>query len=157
MPGVVAGTAFWKRASHPPAPAGITLTQPAPPRLQNPIPTPNTALRSTRLQPRVPRDSWSCLGDQFGLPALLGHFHRPRAACATWVDDREDHVAVSLLSFQPIQLLLLITLLPLILLLLSHVLEGKVGKNGVGKATGTARGASGAGLVPFPQRGRVPV
>lgn len=134
--------------THQPEP-GVTDACPAPPpRLQNPIPIPDTAFRSARSQPRVPGDGWSCLGDQFGLPAALGRFHRPRTARVTWVDDGEDHVAVSLLSFQPIQLLLLITLLPLVLLLLSRILEGKAGKNGVSKATGTARGADGARLAP---------
>lgn len=159
MQGVVAGTVFRKRASHPPAPAGDHRYLPDSPSthtpwLQNPIPIPNAVFQSARSQPQVPGDGWSCLRDQFGLPALLGRFGRSRTAHITWVDDREDQVAVSLLSFQPIQLLLLVTLLPLILLLLSCVLEGKAGKNGVGKAAGAAGDADRARLAPFPQRGR---
>lgn len=118
------------------------------PQLQNPVPIPNVAFRSTRSQPWAP-------GDLFNFPAPPGHFHRPRTTRVTWVDDREDHVTISLLSFQSIQLLFLITLLPLILLLLSLVLEGKAGENGVGKATGTAGGTDGARLALFPWRGRV--
>lgn len=115
------------------------------PQLQNPVPIPNVVFQSMRSQPRVPRD-------QFSFPAPPGHFHRPRTARVTWVDDREDHVAISLLSFQSIQLLFLITLLPLFLLLLSRILEGKAGENGVGKAAGTAGGTDGARLAPSPWR-----
>lgn len=159
MQGAVAGTVFWQRASHPPAPAGDHRCPPSSPsaptpRLQNPSPLPSAAFQNVCLQPQVPGDSWSCLGDRFGLPASPGCFHRQRTARVTWVDDREDHIAVSLLSFQPIQLLLLIALLPLILLLLSGILEGKAGKNWVGKATGTGRGANGARLAPFSRRGQ---
>lgn len=119
-----------------------------PPQLQNPLPNPTTGFGSARSQPWVPRDIQSCLGDKFGLPALLGHSLGSHTICITWVDDGEDHVTVSLLSFQPIQLLLLVTLPPLILLLLSHILEGKACENGVGKATSVAGGADRAGLAP---------
>lgn len=86
-------------------------------------------------------------------PSTAGPF--PRATHITWVDDGEDHITVSLLSFQPIQLLLLVTFFPLILLLLSCILERKASKNSASKVTGTARGADRARLAPFPEEGEL--
>lgn len=74
------------------APAPLT-------QLQNPVP--NAVFQSRPRSPRCPGMAGVTLRNQIGLPALLGHFRRPRAAHVTWVNDREDQV-ISLLSFQPI-------------------------------------------------------